>query len=70
MGTCGGVGALHVELYKSVKKVRKSVIVMQRRFCVYVCARITRQRVRERESLNQSYVYCLLHTMSSYKELV
>ena len=53
-----------------VKKVRKSVIVMQRRFCVYVCARITRQRVRERESLNQSYVYCLLHTMNSYKELV
>ena len=32
-----------------VKKVRRSVIVMQRRFCVYVCARITRQRVRERE---------------------
>ena len=29
-----------------VKKVRKSVLVMQRRFCVYVCARITRQRVR------------------------
>ena len=29
-----------------------------------------RERERERESLNQSYVYCLLHTMSSYKELV
>ena len=25
-----------------VKKMRKSVIEMQRRFCVYVCARITR----------------------------
>ena len=36
-----------------VKKVRKSVIVMQRRFCVYVCARITRQRVRERELENR-----------------
>ena len=55
---------------KIVKKVRKSVIVMQRRFCVYVCTRITRQRVRERESLNQSYIYCLLHALSSYKELV
>ena len=52
-----------------VKKVRKSVIVMQRRFCVYVCARITRQRVRER-ALKQSYVYCLLHILNSYKELV
>ena len=31
-----------------VKKMRKSVIVMQRRFWGYVCARITRQRVRER----------------------
>ena len=44
-----------------VKKMRKSVIEMQRRFCVYMSAHITRQRVRERELEKQSYVYCLLH---------
>ena len=50
--------------------MRKSVIVMQQRFCVYVCARITRQRVRGRELERQSYLYYLVRIWTSYKELV
>ena len=56
--------------YVYVKKVRKSVIVMQWRFCVYVCARITRQRVRERELENRVICIAYFTSWTSYKELV
>ena len=53
-----------------VKKVRKSVIVMQRIFCVYVCARISRQRVREGELENRVMCIAYFTWKTSYKELV
>ena len=48
-----------------VKKMRKSVIEMQQRFWVYVCACITRQRVRERERESlKTELYVLLTSRS------